>query len=462
KAIDNTGNERQSQETWTIKVDTTPPFIVYTFPEDGAKVSVFVSSVVFIFSEQMDSSVDVRFAIGSSLYPLNNSTITWKNNNTVLVLHHPVPLNFATTYQLILNPSDGQKLFKDIAGNELKTTVLSFVTEIQPKPQISVSVSSITFAAIYKSVNPQGKSFVLSNTGDDNSQLNWTATIIYQTGNAWLTVSPSSGSLSKNEQQIVVANVNIAGMSPGTYTAEIEIVDINAKNSPQKVYVSLEILLPYEKFSVEVQVKDEKGAFLRDVKIKLLGEEVELVAYTGVNGSCEFKNLDGYKKYILIPQKTNYEFSPSSVVVYLDRNLVVKDFVGRYILGDTPQKIDIPLSSGDTPVMIDMPKPGDVKIVVEERVDKPQKLRGSVNPDKGEEVGIVFKPDKKPQEYIGQRFTIKVFTVNGELVEEFYKIPQTADETWVKWAPKDLASGVYIIYVEGPGVKTHKKVVILR
>jgi len=38
----------------------------------------------------------------------------------------------------------------------------------------------------------------------------------------------------------------------------------------------------------------------------------------------------------------------------------------------------------------------------------------------------------------------------------------TPDDIWVKWIPKNLASGIYIIHIEGPGVKSTKKIAILK
>ncbi|MDW8056601.1 MAG: Ig-like domain-containing protein, partial [Elusimicrobiota bacterium] len=429
------------------------------FPQDGANVNIYTSSVVFVFSESMDT-VDVRSAISvAGGYPLDSSTITWQAGGSKLVIQHPVPLSFGTTYQIVLNPAGVQKLFKDKAGFELDTTTLTFIADIKPRPNIALSVSELKFTGIEGSTNPASKKFVVSNVGDENSVLNWVANI--KSGSNWLSVVPSSGSLVKGGQQEVNVSVNISGLTKGEYTDEIEIVDNEAVNSPQKVKVVLEVLLPVGKFAVKVYVKDNNGRALSDVKLKLKGTNVELIKYTDANGVCEFKDVDGYKEYVVIPSKTNYEFTPSSITKYINADVSL-EFVGRYVFESTPQQIDIPLGSNDTPVTIDMPKPSDVKIVVEERTDKPKELRGTVNPDRAEEVGIVFKPDKKPQEYIGQRFTIRVFTLNGELVEEFYKTPQTADDTWVKWLPKNIASGTYIVYVEGPGVKKYRKVVILR
>jgi len=222
-----------------------------------------------------------------------------------------------------------------------------------------------------------------------------------------------------------------------------------------------------KKFNItgRVAIKNEPDKGLPLVVIQVFDEGNNKIASftTDDSGQYEFKDLDGDKSYTIIPKKENWDFEPSSYTVYLVTNTII-NFDGIYQLANiTPTKIDLPLGENNQIVTVNMPKPAEVKIIVGgERSDKPKEQRGTVNPDKGEIVGIVFNPNKKPDEYIGQKFTIKIFTLTGELIEEFTKTPQTADDTWIKWIPKDIASGIYIVYVEGPGVKVHKKIAIVR
>ena len=222
-----------------------------------------------------------------------------------------------------------------------------------------------------------------------------------------------------------------------------------------------------KKFNItgRVAIKKETDKGIPLVVIQVFDEGNNRIASftTDDSGRYEFKDLDGDKSYTIIPKKENWDFEPSSYTVYLVTNTII-NFDGIYQLANiTPTKIDLPLGENNQIVTVNMSKPGEVKIIVgAERSYKPKEQRGTVNPDKGEIVGIVFNPNKKPDEYIGQKFTIKIFTLTGELIEEFTKTPQTADDTWMKWVPKDIASGIYIVYVEGPGVKVHKKIAIVR
>ncbi|MEW6557134.1 MAG: hypothetical protein AB1349_07250 [Elusimicrobiota bacterium] len=80
--------------------------------------------------------------------------------------------------------------------------------------------------------------------------------------------------------------------------------------------------------------------------------------------------------------------------------------------------------------------------------------KGTVNPDKGENVKIDFRSDT-----VG-KFECKIFTLTGELVYEETKDNMSSGR--FEWIPKDIASGIYVVSIKGPGVNVHKKVAILR
>lgn len=94
-------------------------------------------------------------------------------------------------------------------------------------------------------------------------------------------------------------------------------------------------------------------------------------------------------------------------------------------------------------------KKGDIAVVA----SNPER-KGVINPDKGDKVEIQFE-GSKPGKY-----TLRIFTLLGELVYDETK--DTLASGKFSWIPEDIASGIYIIHVEGPGVDIHKKVAILR
>ena len=83
-------------------------------------------------------------------------------------------------------------------------------------------------------------------------------------------------------------------------------------------------------------------------------------------------------------------------------------------------------------------------------------------PDLDDAVPIIFRSQEPADNYVGQRFVIRIFNLLGEIVEEFEKYPSSPDDTWMQWIPNNIATGIYIIHVQGPGVNIHKKVPIIR
>lgn len=93
-------------------------------------------------------------------------------------------------------------------------------------------------------------------------------------------------------------------------------------------------------------------------------------------------------------------------------------------------------------------KPGEIVVVGNTA------RKGIINPDEGDVMEIHFRGD-----WAG-KYTLRIFTLLGELVYDEKKDSLAAGK--FSWFPKDIASGIYIVHVEGPGVDIHKKVAILR
>ncbi|MHB9154178.1 MAG: choice-of-anchor Q domain-containing protein, partial [Endomicrobiales bacterium] len=80
--------------------------------------------------------------------------------------------------------------------------------------------------------------------------------------------------------------------------------------------------------------------------------------------------------------------------------------------------------------------------------------RGTVNPDKGEKASINFKGSASG------RFECRICTLSGEQV---WRSEQDGVDSGVfDWSPKNMASGVYIAHVKGPGLSAKKRIVVLR
>jgi len=98
------------------------------------------------------------------------------------------------------------------------------------------------------------------------------------------------------------------------------------------------------------------------------------------------------------------------------------------------------------------PQESDVKIQGGEK--------GYVNPKKGEVAKIHFQPEGSGT------VNVKIYTLRGLLVwQESKSVSEYQD--YIEWDCRNkendrVASGIYVVYVEGPGIKTTKKLAILK
>ena len=131
----------------------------------------------------------------------------------------------------------------------------SLVAACQPSPPppapavIAASSSSLSFSAEQAGPNPPSLTLEIHNSGAGT--LNWSAT--YDAD--WLTLSPSSGSSTGEINKVTVA-LNIAGISPGNYSATITISAPEASNSPKTISVNLTItpIMPTVSYDVSLTV----------------------------------------------------------------------------------------------------------------------------------------------------------------------------------------------------------------
>jgi len=95
--------------------------------------------------------------------------------------------------------------------------------------------------------------------------------------------------------------------------------------------------------------------------------------------------------------------------------------------------------------------PGKIKVVIPDGAGE----KGTYNPDSGKPISIGFKGSTPG------KFHLRVLTPAGNQIFEQIKDVDSA-EGWFDWLPGKIPSGVYIVYIEGPGVKMRSKIAILR
>jgi len=104
---------------------------------------------------------------------------------------------------------------------------------------IEVSPASLTFTAQYGSSNPPSQAFlILNGVSDIDYTLHWNTS----EGADWLSLSPTSGTVSGTEGVWVNVTVDIAGLCPGTYSATITVSATEVSSLQNgSVYVTLNV-----------------------------------------------------------------------------------------------------------------------------------------------------------------------------------------------------------------------------
>lgn len=102
---------------------------------------------------------------------------------------------------------------------------------------LSINPLSLVFSAQLGGSNPAPQSVTVTNVGG-GPPLAWTAN--KASGGAWLSTNPASGSTPASFN----VNVDIAGLSEGTYDGSIQITAPGASNNPQTVLVRLTVTAP--------------------------------------------------------------------------------------------------------------------------------------------------------------------------------------------------------------------------
>jgi uncharacterized protein (TIGR03437 family) len=128
-------------------------------------------------------------------------------------------------------------------GSVTPITVPISLTVTQSNQVIQLTQTALNFRAVTTGSSPLPRTFGIVNTGQGS--LSWTATVVDANGNAvpWLTVSPSSGTVStaNTAASLVSVTASPLNMTPGDYYAKIQISG-TAANSPQTVTVLMTVL----------------------------------------------------------------------------------------------------------------------------------------------------------------------------------------------------------------------------
>lgn len=175
-------------------------------------------------------------------------------------------------------------------------------------------------------------------------------------------------------------------------------------------------------------IKDSSAMPIKGVTVNLSGDKTANFT-TGVNGYYEFLELP-FGNYTVTPQMSGWSFSPvSRSYEYFYKDWDSQDFLGIY---------------GEINIQ------GDIKI-----------LGNLFNPNKEEMTTIWYDITAAGQ------VVIKIYTIDGILVKKLvdgYKYPGTYTQIWkgLNNNGEIVASGIYIVYINAPGLRRMKKVCVLK
>jgi hypothetical protein len=149
-----------------------------------------------------------------------------------------------------------------------------------PDPYLQLSHSSFSFTI--EGQNPDPVTISVKNIGE--KALNYKV----QVDKPWLTVTPTSGKLSKDEEDELLCTIDAGDLEEGSYTGTIEITSAQAINSPQTVTVKLEVLAPpiYPPLDFSGEVLQNKALFY-----------IEYIHKLTWNPEPKNKNITNYRIY---------------------------------------------------------------------------------------------------------------------------------------------------------------------
>ena len=121
------------------------------------------------------------------------------------------------------------------------------VRQVQPgvSPVIALSSTYVTFTLAATGSTSTTQTFVLSNGGQGT--LNWASSVMTTSGGAWLSISPSTGSILAGQPgTTVTVTANPSGLTAGDYYGLIQVTSPSAASPVQLVTVRVTVQTPGE------------------------------------------------------------------------------------------------------------------------------------------------------------------------------------------------------------------------
>jgi len=153
---------------------------------------------------------------------------------TFATIHFKSKSKEGTSY-LNFNPTAGVETWvADTLGDDYLnwTRVVNGTVQVGVAPTISVSPDSLTFNAIEGGENPPDRTLEICNPGVGT--LSWS---LSDGDTAWLSETPTSGSLGEDDCDDVTVSVDVTGMEVGDYSATITITGSDEVKVPVNLHI---------------------------------------------------------------------------------------------------------------------------------------------------------------------------------------------------------------------------------
>ena len=105
--------------------------------------------------------------------------------------------------------------------------------------ELQLSQTGFRFQTVAGGGSPPGQTLSILNSGSKSSNFGVSASTT--SGGQWLTVSPSSGTISASTPAVATVSINASGLAAGDYYGQIQVSAGGAENSPQTASVVLNV-----------------------------------------------------------------------------------------------------------------------------------------------------------------------------------------------------------------------------
>src|ERR1017187_850943 len=213
-----------------------PVSVTVTLTVAPAPASLAVSPQALTFNYTVGGTVSA--AQGVSITNRGGGTLNWSATTSASWLSvAPASGTAPSTLSVLVSPTGlgagtytGSVQISAAGASNSPQTVSVTLTVNAPPPTISLSAVQLHFSYVVGGVAPASQSVVVSNSG--GGTFTWSAA----SSASWLTLSSAPG--------VLTVAINLAGLSPNTYTGTITITAAGAANRPKAVSVTLTVTAP--------------------------------------------------------------------------------------------------------------------------------------------------------------------------------------------------------------------------